>query len=148
MRKITEMSAGHFTAKIYRDTQYDEYSVRFYRDNVLMPECDAFETDEESARGTMELALRMMQQNEKRDAADIDDDARADSETEELNLRLAREFDWADEAEQARADMVAECLRPYRVQVDTETERARQDILAEVGRLRRLIGCTPDGDIL
>ena len=87
MRKITSMQAAPFSAKIFYDCQYGEYRVRFYRAGELMPECDAFETDEESARGTMELALRLMV----RDA-----------------IREER-----DEAEQAREDMILECLRPY-----------------------------------
>ena len=60
MRKITEMHNGSFSAKIYRDTEYNEYRVRFYHANSLLPECDAFETDEESARGTAEMGLKMM----------------------------------------------------------------------------------------
>ena len=93
MRKITEMQAAPFSAKIFFDCQYGEYRVRFYRAGELMPECDAFETDEESARGTMELALRLMVREAIATEAEADD-ARTDSETEELNIRLARKFGW------------------------------------------------------
>lgn len=60
MRKITEIQNGQYTAKVYRDTEYGEYRVRFYHAGSLLPECDAYETDEKSARGTAEMGLHHM----------------------------------------------------------------------------------------
>ena len=145
MRKITELTHGNFSAKIYRDAEWNEYRVKFFHVGSHLPDGDYFTDDESDARGTAMLCMQHMADGARRDAADAAD---ADSETEELNIRLSQLFNWPDEAEQARQDNIEECLRPYRVQVDAETEQARQDVLAEIARLRRLIGTTPDGDIL
>ena len=133
MNKITEKTSGKFSARVYQ--QHDAlYFIRFFESDIYLPDSEFAADSEEEARAIADFELARLTE------ADIDDAADADSETEELNIRLAQLFNWPDEAE--------ECLRPYRVQVDAETEHARQDVLAEIARLRRLIGCTPDDDIL
>lgn len=46
-RKIGEVNNGRKTAKIYRDSEWNEFRVRLYVDHVLNPASD-YHTDDES----------------------------------------------------------------------------------------------------
>lgn len=57
MRKVTEISAGRFTAKIHYHAEYREYRIRIYENGIAQPDGDAFETDEQAARDTAQFIL-------------------------------------------------------------------------------------------
>lgn len=72
MRKITELSHGNFTAKIYRDSEYNEYRVKFFHAGSHLPDGDYFTDDESDARGTAALCMQHMDDAAKRETADED----------------------------------------------------------------------------
>ena len=56
-----KMERDNLEAKIFRDTDYNEFIVRFYKDNTLIKEADYFTDDREDAVGTAEAELKHME---------------------------------------------------------------------------------------
>lgn len=75
MPKITELTKNEFTAKIFRSVATGEYRVRYYRNNKIVPHADAFESDEESARGTANCDLDYMVEAEAKAYKNMREDA-------------------------------------------------------------------------
>lgn len=92
MRKITEMSHGNFTAKIYRDSDYNEYRVKFFHVGSHLPDGDYFTDDEADARGTAALCMQHMDDALVTENAD---DYR-NSRDEEYNM-LVTEYGFCDD---------------------------------------------------
>lgn len=59
------IQSGHFTAKVFADKDWNEYRVKFYKDDKhLGEECDAFADDEKEAISTAEAELQFMSNKE------------------------------------------------------------------------------------
>ena len=48
-RKIYEVSHENITAKVYRDSEWNEFRVRFYFDGILNEDADYFCADKQEA---------------------------------------------------------------------------------------------------
>lgn len=92
MRKITEIQAGQFSAKVYRDAEWNEYRVKFYHAGSHLPDGDYFTDEEEDARNTATMCLQHMADGAQRDAADEAEQARADFETLQAREQVAAEI--------------------------------------------------------
>ena len=61
MRKVDTITSGRYTAKIYRDVEWDEYRVSFYADNIKHPDADYHTDDIDDARGTAKHMIARME---------------------------------------------------------------------------------------
>jgi len=52
MRRIHVETNGNQTAKVFRDSDWNEYRIRLYDNGILNPDADGFEDDKDSAIAT------------------------------------------------------------------------------------------------
>lgn len=57
MRLIKTIANGHYQAKIYRDAEWDEYVVVFFRDGKRLPDADYHTGDWDDADATAQAVL-------------------------------------------------------------------------------------------
>ena len=57
-KKVYEVSSGNVTAKVYRDSEWNEFRVRFYFDGILNEDADYFTTDKEDAIESANFAVK------------------------------------------------------------------------------------------
>ena len=60
MRKVDTITSGQYTAKIYRDVEWDEYRVTFSINNIKHPDADYHTPDIDDARGTAKHMIAHM----------------------------------------------------------------------------------------
>jgi hypothetical protein len=61
MKLIQTLNAGPFTAKVYRDADWDEFRTKFFREGVHMGEaCDSFTDDKSDAINTARSEVNRM----------------------------------------------------------------------------------------
>lgn len=60
-RKIHDYTEGAFTAKVYWDSELEEYSVKFYKDGKWMGEGPTYYTqDKQDAITTAEMEVQLL----------------------------------------------------------------------------------------
>lgn len=64
MRKIDEVSKGKYTAKVYRDAEWQEYRVKFYINGVHLTEADYHTDTKEDAVNTAVYEVARSANNE------------------------------------------------------------------------------------
>lgn len=64
LRKIASFTLGTLEARVYRDAEWNEYRVRFYKDGVLQPESGSHTDDRTDALQTAQAALASWQRQQ------------------------------------------------------------------------------------
>jgi hypothetical protein len=56
LRLVTSIASSHTkrVAKVYRNSEWDEYQVKYYRNGIYQSEADSFTDDKDDAVGTAE----------------------------------------------------------------------------------------------
>lgn len=52
LRKVYDVSAGKYSAKVYRDAEWNEYRVKFFINGNHITEADYFDSNKEDAINT------------------------------------------------------------------------------------------------
>ena len=74
MRKITEMQAAPYSARVYFDCEWREFRVKFYRNGEHMACADYFTDDETDARATAAMCMQHMTDAAARYEKDVADE--------------------------------------------------------------------------
>jgi hypothetical protein len=64
LRLVAKHEHGNYTAKVYKDTDWGEHRVKYFKDGKHLPKADSHHDDAEDAHGTAKAELKRMNESE------------------------------------------------------------------------------------